>query len=78
MVVARDSLFVSGRGHYSDNNPLSNVTILGLGSEPTNITLNGMSVGSVEYSSSNKAAVISGLQNVTSSGAWSSDWVLRW
>ena len=52
---------------------------MGVAQQPSNITLNGMSITSgVVYNASSKVAVISGLQNLTQAGAWSADWVLKW
>lgn len=73
-------LLASGRGNYTDANPLANVTVLGLPSAPVgNVTLNGASVsGKVVYNASSQVLFIGGLEGVTAAGAWSGDWVLRW
>jgi alpha-glucosidase len=64
---------------YNDTNPLANVTILGVGSKVNNVSLNGASISSGwTYDSSSQVLAITGLSNVTSGGAWSSDWVLNW
>lgn len=65
---------------YIDTNPLANVTVLGVQDAVTNVSLNGMAVGgsSVNYNASSKALTVTGLNNATSAGAWSKDWVLRW
>lgn len=65
---------------YKDTNPLANVTVLGVQETVTNVSLNGMAVpGSrVNYNKSSKALTVTGLNNPTSAGAWSKDWVLRW
>ena len=65
---------------YKDTNPLANVTVLGVQDAVTNISLNGMAVpgSSVKYNESSKALTVTGLNNATSAGAWSEDWVLRW
>lgn len=73
------SLYASGRGLYQDTNALANITIMGVQSEPGNITLNGMSVVSgVSYNATSKVLKVTGLQNMTSSGAWAQDWTLSW
>jgi alpha-glucosidase len=78
-VVANNALYASVRGTYVDSNPLANITILGVGSEPKNVTLNGQVVSkSASYNSSSRAVKITGLTDATKSGAWESDWVLQW
>ena len=77
LAATHGALYASARGTYQDLNPLSNVTILGVSQAPTNVTLNGQSV-SASYNSTNKVATVTGLQNLTSGGAWASDWVLKW
>ena len=74
------ALYASGRGMYKDTNPLANVTVLGVQSAVTNVSLNGAAVpgGSFNYNGSSKALTVTGLGNATSKGAWSQDWVLRW
>lgn len=77
--AAQGSLYASGRGLYQDTNSLANVTVLGVQSQPGNVTLNGMSVGSgVAYNSTSKVLKVTGLQNMTTLGAWAQDWVLSW
>ncbi|KAL1304342.1 hypothetical protein AAFC00_000741 [Neodothiora populina] len=77
--VAQNSLYASARGLYKDTNSLANVTIMGVKSEPGNVTFNGVSVSSgAEYNSTSNVLKITGLQNVTNSGAWTQDWVLSW
>ena len=65
---------------YEDTNPLANITVLGVQDAVTNVSLNGMAVPSsgVSYNMSSKALTVTGLNNATSAGAWSKDWVLRW
>ena len=65
---------------YKDTNPLANVTVLGVQSAVTSVTLNGLAVAgsSFKYDESSKALTVTGLKNATSAGAWSNDWVLRW
>lgn len=65
---------------YKDNNPLANVTVLGVKDAVTTVSLNGMAVAgsSVQYNQLSKALTVTGLNNATSAGAWSADWVLRW
>ena len=65
---------------YKDTNPLANITVLGVQDTVTNVSLNGVDVpgSSVNYNMSSKALTVTGLNNATSAGAWSKDWVLRW
>lgn len=77
--VSSGSLYASAYGMYKDTNALGNVTVLGVQSAPTRVALNNQTVTSgVSYNSTTKVLKVLGLQNSTSSGAWSSDWVLSW
>jgi alpha-glucosidase len=87
--VSNGSLYASSRGLYVDTNKLANVTILGVQSAPSTVTLNGVQVGgsngsyggntaSVNYDSTSKVLGIKGLENLTSDGAWAQDWTLTW
>ena len=79
LTASARSLYASGRGSFSDKNPLANVTILGVQSPVMNVSLNGVGITSgVAYDGAKKVLSINGLGNNTASGAWSSDWVLRW
>ncbi|KAK3713394.1 hypothetical protein LTR37_008586 [Vermiconidia calcicola] len=79
LTASEGSLYASGRGLYEDNNPLANVTIMGVASEPSNVTLNGEQLSSgVAYNSTSQVLMLRGLQSVTGSGAWAQDWVLSW
>lgn len=78
-VVSNNALYASGRGLYKDTNALANITILGVRSQPSNVSLNGESVTSyAKYNSSSQVVSVNGLNSLTSAGAWSSDWVLEW
>ncbi|KAK5714382.1 hypothetical protein LTR17_017163 [Elasticomyces elasticus] len=72
------SLWASARGTYKDTNALANVTILGVASEPTSVTLNGQAITGAEYNGTSKVLSVKGLESSTSSGAWAQDWVLSW
>ena len=79
LTASEGSLYASGRGLYKDTNPLANVTIMGVSSEPSSVTLNGETINSgVAYDSSSKVLSLKGLQSATSSGAWAQDWTLSW
>lgn len=72
-------LLASARGNYTDKNALANVTVLGVQSQPTMASFNGMNVSSLmSYNMTSQVLVINGLQNSTGSGAWSQDWILEW
>ncbi|USW49247.1 Putative glycoside hydrolase family 31, galactose mutarotase-like domain superfamily [Septoria linicola] len=72
------SLYASSRGLYKDTNSLANVTILGMQSAPGMVALNGQNVSTSTYNSTSKVLSVTGLQNLTSEGAWKSDWTLTW
>ena len=73
-------LYASGRGTYVDTNPLANVTILGFQTAPNGVALNGVDLpgASVTHDDAKKVLTITGLEEKTTSGAWSADWVLSW
>ncbi|KAK4551864.1 hypothetical protein LTR86_010860 [Recurvomyces mirabilis] len=77
--ASNGSLWASARGTYQDSNPLANVTVLGVASQPHAVTLNGEALSNgVSYNSTSKVLSVRGLQNSTSQGAWAADWVLSW
>nr|OQO15523.1 hypothetical protein B0A51_17450 [Rachicladosporium sp. CCFEE 5018] len=90
--VSNSSLYASSRGLYSDTNKLANVTILGVQSQPSSVTLNGVSLvgqgggggygtqsnATIAYDGTNKVVSIKGLESYTGDGAWAQDWVLSW
>ena len=79
LTVTRGALYANMRGTYVDSNALANVTVLGVESIGSSVTLNGKSVASgVQYDATNKILRVTGLNNATSTGAWSQDWLLRW
>ncbi|MCJ1309619.1 hypothetical protein MMC25_003279 [Agyrium rufum] len=67
-----------GRGAYTDSNPLANITILGVKAAPSGTpTLNGMNITEgLAYNQTSQVLKITGLQSLTSKGAWTSDWTL--
>ena len=76
-----NALYASPRGTYPDRNPLANVTVLGVQSAVSNVTLNGAAVpqGGINYNATSKALSVTGLGNMTAAmGAWGAEWVLRW
>ncbi|OJD35735.1 alpha-glucosidase [Diplodia corticola] len=73
-------LVVSGRGTYRDGNPLANVTVLGVGSEPGDVMVNGKSVaeGKRNWDEASGVLKLTGLEEVIEGGAWDGDWTLSW
>ena len=80
MIASASSLYASGRGTYVDTNPLANITVLGVQNAVQNVSFNGMPVAAscVKYDATSKVLSLTGLGNLTSSGAWSADWELSW
>ncbi|KAH6643027.1 glycosyl hydrolases family 31-domain-containing protein [Boeremia exigua] len=67
-------------GEFEDKNALGNVTVLGVHSTPTRVTLNELVVDSdkVAYNASASTLKLSGLNELTKGGAWQGTWTLRW
>ena len=79
LTATNGSLYASGRGLYEDSNTLANITVMGVASEPSSVSLNGETVSDgVAYNGTSKVLSLKGLQSLTSSGAWADDWVLTW
>jgi len=79
--VSDGSLYASGRGLYPDTNKLANITILGVQSAPTKVTLNGALIdgsAQIDYNSTSQVVCIKGLESLTKDGAWAKDWTLSW
>ncbi|KAI9744603.1 MAG: hypothetical protein M1818_002132 [Claussenomyces sp. TS43310] len=77
--VSGSSLKASSTGSYVDNNALANVTVLGVSTAPSDVLFNNASLSnSWTYDNSSLVLAVTNLNSVTSSGAWSSDWVLSW
>ena len=78
-VAARGALYVSPRGGFDDRNPLANVTVMGVGSEPGKVLFNGEAIEEGwSWNGSSKVLSIKELNGVTNEGAWREEWVLRW
>ena len=79
-MASNSALYASPRGTYNHTNPLANVTVLGVQQGVSNVTLNGIVVPNelVNYNTTSKALFVTGLMNLTASGAWAAEWVLRW
>ncbi|KAF2435435.1 hypothetical protein EJ08DRAFT_645731 [Tothia fuscella] len=77
--ASKDALYAAATGTYPDTNGLANIIIMGLSNSPGNITLNGASIMErASFNGTTGALSITGLQEVTSGGAWKNDWTLRW
>ena len=79
LTVSNGSLYAASRGLYPDTNKLANITIMGVASQPSTVTLNGHAVTSgISYNSSSSCVSIKGLDSLTPDGAWAQDWTLTW
>ncbi|KAK0353781.1 hypothetical protein LTR91_013058 [Friedmanniomyces endolithicus] len=77
LTASNGSLWASARGTYEDTNALANVTVMGVATKPSTVTLNGQTVSNgVSYNGS--VLSVKGLEAATSKGAWAQDWVLSW
>jgi alpha-glucosidase len=78
--VLKGQLKVDVQGDYRDSNALGNVTVLGVSGGVGQVKLNGNTIDAdkVNYDSDTSALKLSGLNNLTSSGAWKSSWTLSW
>jgi alpha-glucosidase len=73
-------LKVNVEGNWKDANALGNVTVLGVFGGVGNVKLNGKSLGNgtVGYDKVTGVLKLSGLNEITKSGAWSDSWELSW
>jgi len=79
LTASNGSLYAASRGLYKETNSLANITILGVESQPSAVTLNGQTISScMKYNSTSKVLSLRSLQNATNEGAWSRDWILTW
>ncbi|KAF2128209.1 glycoside hydrolase family 31 protein [Dothidotthia symphoricarpi CBS 119687] len=76
----KGQLHVELQGGYKDTNALGNVTIMGVTGNVGAVTLNDLSVESskVDYSQDTGVLTLSGLNDLTSGGAWQGAWTLTW
>jgi alpha-glucosidase len=74
------SLAVTASGSYADTNALANVTVLGVKVAPASVQLNGKDLEQTtwDYQEASSVLAITQLNNLTSGGAWSSNWTLTW
>ena len=57
--------------------PLQTVTVFGVSSKPSNVMMGGMHC-KFTYDSSSKKLTVTGLEEMTTMGAWSQNWDLTW
>jgi alpha-glucosidase len=78
--AAESSITASVEGSYMDGNTLSNITIMGLETDPasTIVTLNGKNVAKGVYNATSRTFFIGDLDSATSLGAWANDWTLEY
>ncbi|KAJ5292072.1 hypothetical protein N7478_001323 [Penicillium angulare] len=78
--ATNSSLSAIASGNWKETKPLSKVTILGVFQKPDGMTLNGKAIPDsvVQYNATSHVLSIGGLQNATSEGAFSKNWVLKW
>jgi alpha-glucosidase len=72
-------LKVNVEGEFKDTNALANVTILGAPAVGQ-VKLNGETIDAskVSYNSTSSVLKLSGLNDLTSGGAWQGSWTLSW
>lgn len=80
MFSAQDgTLKADVKGDYKDGNALGNVTIMGV-DDIGDVKLNNKTIDSskVNYNETSRALQLTGLNDLTSDGAWSGGWTLSW
>lgn len=66
-------------GNFTDTIPLANVTVLGVPQHVSSVTLNGQAVtDGWSWDSATQVLSFTGLDSLTSDGAWNSAWELNW
>lgn len=78
--ATHSSVRATARGTWKEDNPLANVTLLGVAEKPTTVTVNDQPVpdSSVRYNATSQVLSVGGLQDYTANGAWDQDWELKW
>jgi alpha-glucosidase len=68
------------QGEYHDANALANVTVLGVSNAVGQVKLNGETIDAskVDYNQTSSVLKLTGLNDLTASGAWQSSWTLSW
>ena len=78
MTVAKQTLYASGIGEFTEPQPLANVTIMGVKNPVHNVTFNEKPIKGFKYDAASHLLQITGLQSMTAKGAWSQDFQLTW
>lgn len=66
-------------GNFTDSLPLANITVLGVPQQVSDVTLNGHSVtDGWSWDNATQVLSLTGLDDLTSDGAWNSGWELNW
>ncbi|KAJ5388149.1 hypothetical protein N7509_010690 [Penicillium cosmopolitanum] len=78
--AASSSLSAIPQGDWKEENALDKVTVFGVKKSPHSVTLNGKTVpsSSVHYNLTSHSLSVGDLQKITSEGAWSKKWILKW
>jgi alpha-glucosidase len=73
-------LKVNVKGEFKDTNALGNVTILGICGSVGEVKLNGEALEEIKVNFDQGSSVLrlSGLNDLTSGGAWQGSWTLSW
>lgn len=68
------------QGKFKDTNALGNVTIFGVSGKCGTVKLNGAAIdgSKVHYNQTSSVLKLSGLNDLTSGGAWQGSWTLSW
>jgi alpha-glucosidase len=68
------------QGEFHDANALANVTVLGVSNAVGQVKLNGETVdaSNVDYNHTSGVLKLTGLNDLTASGAWQASWTLSW
>lgn len=80
MVASNGRLSVMGHGKYKVQQPLANVTVMGVVREPSAVVFKGQTLSKDDWkfdASTNLLCVID-LQKLTKAGAWDEDWEMMW
>ena len=73
-------LKVDVQGGYKDTNALGNITVLGVSGSIGQVKLNDEAIDAAKVNYDEKTSVlkVSGLNDLTSGGAWQGSWTLSW
>ncbi|KAI2787723.1 Alpha-glucosidase [Penicillium oxalicum] len=78
--ATKSSLHAEPCGNWREKNPLAKVDILGVTHKPHAVTLNDIAIpaSSVHYNSTSNVLSVTGLEKLTTKGAFASSWVMKW